>query len=369
MGQGKSSINKGRLRAAFLGTSEPGLRLIEIVSRMPEFEIAGLGGRNKELAENTADMYGCRYYDDPRQMILSCGAELLLAASQHAPHEGIITLAFQKGLSVVRTMPPFFSLSQAANIISEAQNNNAFYFSTSPFRNYPGYRRLLEFFSENKELKKKVCLIEARGFFPSGSSEQESHWLKDPELAGGGVLLRNCFSVINILVELFSLPETVYALKSNMAGDIVQRNMVTEDCISMTVKFSETLGCTLCAARNEFAHKERIDIYLPDMKISAGPEIFRITDISGSEIELTSAEASREQAIEENLRVVHKLLKSAEIDDDAAEKSAAVNTRERGLINTMAVIEAAYLSCKTQTPEMPDKMIELSGFDYSMLET
>ncbi|ARN57711.1 Gfo/Idh/MocA family protein [Sedimentisphaera salicampi] len=366
--QDKSGTSAGKLRAAFLGTSKPGLKLLEIVSRMPEFEIAGLGGKNKELAENTADMYGCRYYDDPRQMILSCGAELLLAASQHAPHEGIITLAFQKGLSVVRTMPPFFSLSQAANIISDAQKNNAFYFSTSPFRNYPGYRRLMEFFEENKGLKQKACLIEARGFFPTGSTEQETHWLKDPELAGGGVLLRNCFSIINILVELFTLPETVYALKSNMAGDIVQRNMVTEDCISMAVKFSENLGCTLCAARNEFDHKERIDIYLPEMKITAGPEMFCITDLKGRQIEMKSEQASREKAIEENLRVVYKLLKYAEIDD-AAEKSAAVNTREKGLINTMAVIEAAYLSCKTQTPEMPDKMIELSGFDYSMLET
>ena len=65
--------------------------------------------------------------------------------------------------------------------------------------------------------------------------------LCDPELAGGGVLLRECYNLIQEIIINFSLRSMFIHLRQNLAPDKTQRLSLTEDCATVSMRFSEKL--------------------------------------------------------------------------------------------------------------------------------
>lgn len=354
-----------KLKIALLGFTQEAYNILKIAESMGIFEICAVSVRDKERAESLAFRYGCEIYDDPRQMILGGKAQLLIVASQHQCPEELITLAFENGMSVLKTLPAFFSLSQAAYIITEAMKNNVFYVSASLHRYYPGYQAIQNYLDNNPEEKKNIYLIEARGKYNVDTNNPDNHWLRDPELAGGGVILRNCHSIFNVLTKLFNLPETIYTIKTNMSQDIVQRNMLTEDCAVCSMRFSEKMMVSVTATRNTCLDFENIRFYFTDKYISVRPNSLKIRSLDDELISEVRGPIDETGAIQKILKLVYDAIMA---EDELREENAKVLLkRESELLNTMAVIEAAYLSSKTQSPEMPDKMIDLSGIDLSLL--
>ncbi len=71
-------------------------------------------------------------------------------------------------------------------------------------------------------------------------------------LAGGGVLLHDCYALIDQLLWSFSIPEQVYALQTNQAPDKQQRLYLTEDTALVCLRFTDALmGSLVATRRNE----------------------------------------------------------------------------------------------------------------------
>ena len=81
-------------------------------------------------------------------------------------------------------------------------------------------------------------------------NEKFESWQTDPKLAGGGVLLYDCYEIIDQIITNFGIPQKVYALGSSTAGDKQQRLYLTENTALLTMKFSDTLFATLQASNS-----------------------------------------------------------------------------------------------------------------------
>lgn len=358
-------MSAGKVKIALLGLSDEALAILGAALEMDRFELAAVSDREMERAQRLSERHGCRVFDDPRQMVLSSGAELIVVASRHQCSDEFVKTAFQKGISILKTLPTFHGLEQAASTISLAEKSGAFYVSASLHRYYPGYKALDDYLLANRAEAEGVYLIEARGKYSLDLSAQENHWLKDPELAGGGVLLRNCHAIFHLLTRHFALPETVFAIKTNNSPDIVQRNLLAEDFAVVSMQFSEKLIAGITVTRGKCSEMENIRLYFPDKYISARPRSFRLRTLEDELISEVSGPVDKTNAIKHNLLLIYNALK-AEDEDVKALAAKTLAERENELLNTIAVVEAAYLSAKTQNPEMPDKMIELCRLNLSL---
>ena len=71
-----------------------------------------------------------------------------------------------------------------------------------------------------------------------GSSSQPA-WHNDPELAGGRVLLRDCYEIVDFFVGTFGLPEQVYCLATNNAEDKQRIRVIIEGAFEGVLERSE----------------------------------------------------------------------------------------------------------------------------------
>ena len=66
------------------------------------------------------------------------------------------------------------------------------------------------------------------------------------------MLLHDCYALIDQLLWSFSIPEQVYALKTNQAPDKQQRLYLTEDTALVCLRFTDALmGSLVATRRNE----------------------------------------------------------------------------------------------------------------------
>ncbi len=106
--------------------------------------------------------------------------------------------------------------------------------------------------------------LAARGFVLQNSAEQpflvlaaagqppsdvpQAKWRNDPVLAGGGVLLYECWEIIDQIVLNFGLPQQVYCRRAgSTTPDRQQRLYLTENSAIVTMKFNDILSGNLLA--------------------------------------------------------------------------------------------------------------------------
>jgi len=358
-------LSADKVKIALLGLSDEALAILGAALEMNCFELVAVSDREMEKAQRLGERYACRIFDDPRQMVLSSGAELIVVASRHQCSDEFVKTAFHKGVSILKTLPTFHNLEQAAATIALAETCSTFYVSASLHRYYPGYKALDDYLYANRSEAETIYLIEARGKYSLDLTLPENHWLKDPELAGGGVLLRHCHAIFHLLTRHFALPETVFAIKTNNSPDIVQRNLLAEDFAVVSMQYSERLIAGLTVTRGKCREMENIRLYFPDKYISVRPQSFRLRTFEEELLSEVCGPVDKTNAIKHNLLLIYNALK-AEDDEVKALAARTLTERENELLNTIAVVEAAYLSAKTQNPEMPDKMMELCRLNLSL---
>jgi predicted dehydrogenase len=195
-----------------------------------------------------------------------------------------------------------------------------------------------------------VFLITA---FCNVGKQQYPEWQSDPKLAGGGVLLHNCYKIIDQIILNFGTPEQVYSLNTNAAVDKQQRHYLTEDTAVVTFKFSDTLSGNLTATRRPGAgaEEEFVKIYGKDKILTVTGSQLIVTDglsQKSKKIKYDDDEPARYKATLENFSL--SILQPSE--------HKLISTGRENLTN-MAVIDSAYLSARTATPEEPAKILQM----------
>ncbi len=382
-------MSEGKLKTAVLGLNEQGLLLLEAASELGHFEITAVADKDGGLAEKVADRYQCASYDDYRQLISVMDSSLrskeekkvsdrkssedredveeeeagsnhkdssdigclLVAAAMHTCDE-YVRMAARKKINILKLAPVARNFEEAAELVHLAEIEDIQIAVGNPRRFAQSYLELRDIVREGNI--KHVFLIRA---FCNAGQKKHPTWQTDPKLAGGGVLLHNCYQMMDEIILNFGTPEQVYSLNTNAAGDRQQRLYLTEDTSVVTMKFSDTLSGNLIASRRSETEptEEFLKIYGKDKILTVTNTQLVIWDVlsgKSKKLNFDDDEPGRYRAMLENFAM--RLLQPA--------NNKLCSSGRENLTN-MAVIKSAYLSARTGMPEEPGKLLQMAQIE------
>jgi predicted dehydrogenase len=343
-------MGANRLKTAVLGLDDRGALLLEAASGLDYFHIEAVADKDAELAEKTALRYDCASYDDYRQLIIQNQLDcLLVAAGMHSCDEYIRT-AMKKKFNVLKLAPAARNFEEAVEFVRLAEDEDIKFAIGNAKRFSRSFLALREFVQA--ERIEQIFLITAAC---TVGNQPQPAWQSDPKLAGGGVLLHNCYEIIDQIVWNFGLPQQVYSLSSNQASDRQQRLCLTEDTALVTMRFTDAFIGSLTASRRIGIRPEQefLKVYGKDKIITVSDARFTASDYLGR------AEEELEYGDDE-LFCMRGLLEDFALSIVLPDKNKLCSGGRENL-EVMAVIESAYLSARTGMPEEPCRILQMAS--------
>ncbi|MCX5644520.1 MAG: Gfo/Idh/MocA family oxidoreductase [Phycisphaerae bacterium] len=338
------------LTAAILGLNDGGQRLLEAAASTGCFQIKAVADLDPQKAEKAAAEHHCDAYSDYRQLIVQNQVDCLLVAAEAYTCDEQLKGAIHKKLNVLKLAPPARTFAETLEYVRMAESEGVQFAVANPARFQSSFMAAQEMISQGRI--EHPFLISASCSF--GAADR-SGWRADPTLAGGGVLLYDCYPLIDQLLSSFSLPEQVYALKTNQAPDKQQRLCLTEDTALVSMRFTDALmGSIVATRRNDVGpHRVSIEIHANQARLT----------VTRDQVELRTQDGRNDlkwQYDEDEQVVAGRLLTSFAKGLRAPQEHPFAGGGAESL-RTMAVLEAAYLSAKTGFPEEPARILRLGG--------
>lgn len=347
-------MSEDKLRAAVLGLNEHGRLMLEAARVSDCFEIEAVADTDTNLVEKTARQYQCEAYDDYRQLITAMdsrvspqGRALLVAAGLHSCDEHV-RLAMKKKFNVLKLAPAARNFEEAAELVRLSEQEGVKFAVANPDRFYKSFLAFREFCQQSRI--EQVFLLDA---FCGFNDEPRPAWQNDPKLAGGGVLLYNCYQIIDQILWNLGLPQQVYSLQTNQAQDKQQRLYLAEDTAILTMKFTDTFIGNLIASRSRGIGpgQEFLRLYGKEKILTVSRSLLTVTDGLGEVCE-------RIEYNDEQKSCITELLMNFALSILSPEDNRFCSSGRENLKN-MALMESAYLSARTGFPEEPARILQM----------
>ena len=341
-------MSEGKLKTAVLGLDEGGQLLLKAVSQIEHFQIQAVADRNSNIVEKIAAEYKCSAYDDYRQLVIQSQLDCLLIAAGIYSCDEHIRMAMKKKFNILKLAPAARNFEEAAEFVRLAEGEGVKFAIANSSRFSQSFLAFREFL-QRREIE-QIFLIEA---FCNAGDPIDSAWHTDPKLAGGGVLLRNCYEMIDQIMWNFPVPQQVYSLATNQAGDKQQRSYLTEDTAVVAMKFDDTLIGSLIALRRAGLGQRRefLRVYGKNKIVTVSKDQLAVSDSSGHI-------SKQLQYDEDSFGCMMRLLNNFALSILSPDENKLWSSGGENLKN-MAVIESAYLSARTGIPEEPSKILDL----------
>jgi len=350
-------MSEGKLKTAVLGLNEGGQLLLEAAGGVDYFQIEAVADKDTNLAEKAAGEYQCAAYDDYRQLITTMDFRLrgndirclLVAAGIHSCDE-YVRMAMKKKFNVLKLAPAARDFEEAVAFVRLSEEEDVKFAVANPGRFARSFIALREYLQQGRV--EQVFLITA---FCSVGEQPYPGWQTDPKLAGGGVLLHNCYRLIDLMTWNFDMPRQVYLLSTNQAQDRQQRLYLTEDTAVVTMKFSDTLiGNMIASRRAGIGPKEEfLKLYGKDKILTVSDTRLTVSNSLGETVE------ELEYNDDEHFCITEQLKNFALSILSPGENKLCSSGREN--LRNMAVIESAYLSARTGFPEEPGRILQMAS--------
>jgi predicted dehydrogenase len=338
------------LTVAVLGLDDKGGLLLDAAAQAGCYHVKAVADQDPQKAEKAAAKYDCEAYTDYRQLIVQNQFDaLLLGTGIHAYEEHLKT-AIRKRFNVLKLAPPARNFEEASEYVQMAESEKVRFVVANPARFNPSYITAHELIVQGNI--EHVFLVTA---YCSVSASDQPAWHADPKLAGGGVLMHECYPIIDQILWSFCVPQQVYALHTNRAPDKQQRLYRTEDTSVVSMRFTDALlGSIIATHRNEVGPDETcLRVYGKDALLTA-------TDHCATLNTRTGQDDQKWQYDENENDVMQRLLVSfARSVTHPDEPSLLPDAAED--LKTMAVLESAYLSARTGFPEEPARILQLAA--------
>jgi predicted dehydrogenase len=351
-------MSTGKLKTACLGLGRRAPELLDLACSTGLYEIVSVSDSNLAVAEQIARKYNCTAFDDYRQFILQNNTDILVVAEPLYKCAEFIRAAINKKCHILKLIPTAAKFEQAAELVNLAEKNNVKYVTATPSRFAPGFEQLSDYLRTIDRKQYYFINIYASfvsDFFQPVASYAQADW----KLSGGGVLLNDCFELLSLIIENFSLPQQIYALMTNQNPDKMAKQYLGEDTVTASLTFSDGLIGTFLAAHlsGPAAAAPPVRICGVENNILATPNRLAVIDKSGSLITEHKYPLKPEKCITEMFIDMGRALLEPQI--------YKMRSNPRLDLATMALIEAAYLSAKTGMPESPRKFFEISEKEKS----
>jgi len=274
---------------------------------------------------------------------------LLVAAEIHTCDEQL-KAALKKKLHILKLAPPARNFEECLEYVRIAESEKVQFAVGNPGRYQSAYTTAHELIAQGGV--EHAFLITAQ--CGVGATEQRP-WRNDPKLAGGGVLLHECYQIVDQILWSFPIPAQVYALTTNQAPDKQQRLYLTEDTAVVCMRFTDALTANLVATRRHQIGPNRLSIEIQ------GKEA-RLT-LTDHQVTLDTAEGPKRQQwqCDEGEQVAMARLVSSFAHSLLAPGEHPLMSSAAENLRNMAVLESAYLSARTGFPEEPARILQLAG--------
>jgi predicted dehydrogenase len=345
-------MSEGKLNTAILGLDSGEQLLLQACEAVDCLKIQAVADKDTNLAEKVAGQYQCAAYDDYRQLIIQNQIDCLLVAAPIHSCDEYVRMAMKKKFNVLKLAPAARDFEEAAEFVKLAEEQDIKFAVGNPGRFARSYVELRKFLEEGKI--EHIFLMTA--FCNIGDTPQPG-WRTDPKLSGGGVLLHDCYRIIDQVVSNFDMPQQVYSLNTNQAQDKQQRLYLTEDTAIVTMKFNDTFIGSFIASRRTGTGPEEgfLKLYGKDVILTVSDTHLTVSDGLGR--------IAEEFKYDDNeLFRTTELLKSFAGSILLPETNKLSSSGRENLKN-MAVIESAYLSARTGFPEEPARILQLASLE------
>ena len=344
-------MEREKLKTAIVGLGADGMKILSIANDSEYLDVCAVADNNGDLAEKTARTYDCSGYYDYRQLIIQNQLDAVIISEPMHLSVELIRLAIDKQCHVIKIPPAGLDFEQVVELFRHSKKHGVKYVTANANGFSDGFKRLKEFVefegSEKFHLISGVCNV------PGNTDEPQNRWLTDPGLAGGGVVLHNCYQLIDQIIQNFNMPEKVYSLSVNNAPDKQQRILTTEDGAVITMQFHDTQMANITTSRTFGPYEQFLRLHMKDRFATASTNRFTVSKNDG---EIISDSVYKTGAVEW----------FGDLFDDFAlsilepnEYGSVLNPKFDLL--TMAVIQSAYMSAKTSMPEEPSRIMEIAG--------
>jgi predicted dehydrogenase len=339
-----------RLKTAVLGLGGEGQAWLEALSCLGYFELEAVADKNTQLCEQVAAGYRCRAYDDYRQLIIQNKFDCLLVADSLYNCDEYVRMAVKKGFHILKLAPLARNFEEAVGFVRLAEEVNVKFVVANTIRVAESFVALRQFLQDG--WKEQVFGVSA--FCTFGGCEHPA-WQSDPKLAGGGVLLYNCYQIIDQLLWNFSMPGQVYGVCTNTASDKQQRFYLTEETAVVTMKFTNDLFVNLITSKTIGPAEEFVRLYSRDKILTVDDKVFTVADNLGVVVDRNKYDDNKGGRM---AKVLENFALSILLPEENKPYS-----RGRENLRNMAVIESAYLSARTGMPEEPAKVMQTAHLE------
>ena len=357
-------MSEGKLKTAVLGLNDQGRLLLEAASKIDYFQIKAVADRDSNIAERIAEEYKCQPYDDYRQLITAMDSYsqsepgtsangdnccLMVAAGMYSCDKQVRT-AMKKKFNILKLAPAARNFEEAAEFVRLAEEEDIKFAVANASRFAQSFLAFRRFLQQGRI--EQIFLITA---ICNVAGPEQPTWQSDPKLAGGGVLLRNCYGIIDQIIWNFPTPQHIYSLSSNQAADKQQRLYLTEDTALVTMKFNDTLIGNLIASKAFGPEQKFLKVYGKDKILTVSNNQFTVSDGLGQKIEEWKYD-------DDETGWYTALLENFALSILSPEENKLCSSGRENLKN-MAVIESAYLSARTAMPEEPDRILQMAQIE------
>jgi predicted dehydrogenase len=333
------------LKTVILGLNEQARLLIDCATKTDLFQIVAVADKDAELAQKIAAELNCRHYDDYRLAVMQSGIDVVFAAAPLHSCAEYIHIALDKKMHVFRIAPPARTFNELAEFVHQAEDRRVQFGVAAPLRFNKAYSAMRDYIEQDRG--ENIFLVTLQ----CGAGFLQEPWQRDPKLAGGGILLYDCYEMIDQLVLSFGVPDEVYAANTSQAHDRKQRLYVTEDTAVITMKFADTLTVNILASK-ALPPAHTLIAYGRDGKVCVDQSRLTVVDDKNDLLKAVDEPAAHSELMMQSLADFSQSIAGA------AQMPPVSSGADH--LATMALMEAAYLSARTGVPESPQRILQMS---------
>jgi predicted dehydrogenase len=327
------------LRVGLIADAQSLASLAQAATACPMQVVAQAGTRQPE------SLPGVEWYDDTRVMIAQSGVEAVLLSTSVRAGVQLGKTAVEHGVHVWRRPPLGRSFAEAAEVVRLAQASAPVYRVASWWDHVA--EDVGDATGRCEGYKPRFSEIRVSAPGPSMQS-----WRASAVDAGGGVLTAEAYDLLDALIALRQLPESLSAAIGNYRHKAGEARRETEDVAAAILRYHDG-GTAVIRASWDIPPFQRVAHH-------HGVEATVVLDECGVALRSAEGEMRHERRWPADVPV-GELRRFVATVQSANQQPPADPTLDRHLAIS-ALLEAIYLSARTGQPEIPGRLYEVQGW-------
>ena len=331
-----------KLRAVVIGAGALGEHVIDALNHCQLAELVGVADRDGSAAEAAGGEL-CPTYTDSRQALIEPKPDVVLLALPPRAAAETLQQALRRDLHVWTGAPLARNLPEAVEMCRRTRRADVKLVVGTPRRFIEVYRRARQFAKQLGE----IYLVNAQYLFDWG---EPLGW-RGSMAAGGGATLQLGYHMIDLLVCIAGMPETVYCITGT--GQRARRSddqaiYDTDDTAVAVCRYRGQATATVTVSRCFSPVSEGLTAYCEGGVLSVDAARCVVRDRNGNMLESFQADETPGDLF---ARMIDDFV--AAVETDAARYDASAWES----LLTLAAVSAAYLSDQTNQPELPARLL------------